>query len=202
MDSKKIETLIVTMVVLLILIAGVLGINYKQSKIAEPTTAATATTLLTTTEKLTTTTTELETTTTTKPTTTTTTTKPTTTTTTTIVAEVAVKAPSTSAKETTYEGSKNLGTFRITCYTPYSDGGVWGYQTATGARSTHLQTCAVDPSVIPLGSTIYVNGLTLKAVDVGGAVKGNKIDIFFDGTSSEARAWLDEFGEYHTVTIL
>jgi len=202
MNKSQIQMLISTVLVLLILVDTIIGVKYKNQKQDEfPTSAEKVTSILTTTEKPTTKLeTTTETTTTTKPTTTTTTTKPTTTTTT--VAEVVVKFPSVSAKETTYENSKNLGQFRITCYTPYSDGGRWGYQTSTGARSTHLQTCAVDPNVIPLGSTIYINGLTLKAVDVGGAVKGNKVDIFYDGTSSEARAWLDSFGEYHTVTIL
>ena len=64
----------------------------------------------------------------------------------------------------------------------YCDGGIWGYQTATGVKSEGLKTCAVDPSVIPLGTTILVDGICLKAVDTGSAVKGNVIDIFYDGT--------------------
>lgn len=51
-----------------------------------------------------------------------------------------------------------------------------------GISLNKIQTCAVDPNVIPLGSTIYVNGLTLLACDVGGAIKGNHIDIFYDGS--------------------
>lgn len=93
----------------------------------------------------------------------------------------------------------NLGQFKITVYTPGSDGGVWGYQTATGVRSKHLQTCAVDPDVIPLGSTIEVNGLTLLACDTGSAVQGNVIDIFYDGSDSEACQWVSDFGTYHNV---
>lgn len=91
--------------------------------------------------------------------------------------------------------------FRITVYTPSSDGGKWGYATSTGATSEHLKTCAVDPDVIPLGSTIEVNGLTLIAVDTGNEVNGNVIDIFYDGSSEEAREWINEFGEYHEVNI-
>ena len=94
-----------------------------------------------------------------------------------------------------------LGEFSITVYTPSCDGGKWGYQTATGVRSTHLKTCAVDPKYIKLGSTIKVNGLELKAVDTGSAVKGNKIDIFFDGTQKEAYAWIAEFGTSHKVEV-
>lgn len=122
-----------------------------------------------------------------------TTSKPTTTTTTIVT---------TSTTKSTYVPSPQVkrqkleGTFRITCYGPHSDGGVWGYSTATGVTSKHLATCAVDPNVIPLGSIIEVNGLTLRAVDVGGGVKGNHIDIFYDGSDAEAAEWLDDFGEY------
>lgn len=49
-------------------------------------------------------------------------------------------------------------------------------------------TIAVDPSVIPLGSTVYIAGykhgslpardMIAKATDIGGAIKGNRVDIF------------------------
>jgi 3D (Asp-Asp-Asp) domain-containing protein len=40
---------------------------------------------------------------------------------------------------------------------------------------------AVDPSVIPLGSKIYVEGYgEALAADTGGVIKGNRIDVFFD----------------------
>ena len=111
-------------------------------------------------------------------------------------------APTTTARTVPAGEKKRLdGKFKITCYTPYSDGGRWGYATSTGEISKHLATCAVDPSVIPLGSTIEVNGLILLCCDIGGAVKGNHIDIFYDGTGSEARAWLTGFGESQEVYI-
>lgn len=94
---------------------------------------------------------------------------------------------------------KNLGEFKITVYVPDEQ---WGYSTATGVRSKHLQTCAVDPNVIPLGSTIRVNGLELYCCDTGSAVKGNVIDIFYDGTATEAKAWGDSFGMWHDVYLL
>lgn len=93
----------------------------------------------------------------------------------------------------------SLGIFKITVYCPSSDGGKWGYATSTGVKSSHLKTCAVDPSVIPLGSTIKVNGLVLDAVDTGSAVKGNIIDIFYDGTKDEAMSWIADFGTSHEV---
>lgn len=36
---------------------------------------------------------------------------------------------------------------------------------------------AVDPEVIPLGSTVIINGQEYLAADTGGAIKGNHVDI-------------------------
>jgi len=102
--------------------------------------------------------------------------------------------------EITEESSEvSLGEFRITVYTPYCDGGVWGYQTATGVKSEGLKTCAVDPSVIPLGTTLLVDDICLKAVDTGAAVKGNVIDMFYEGKKEEATEWLSQIGTVHEV---
>ncbi|UUX35326.1 3D domain-containing protein [Fundicoccus culcitae] len=44
---------------------------------------------------------------------------------------------------------------------------------------------AVDPSVIPLGSTVYVPGYGyLTAADTGGAIQGNRIDIHMENLSA------------------
>ena len=95
-----------------------------------------------------------------------------------------------------------LGEYRVTVYTPHCDDGVWGYQTATGVPSEHLATCAVDPERIALGTVLDVGGLMLTAADTGSAVTGEIIDIFFDGTKEEARAWLAAFGERAGVWLV
>lgn len=59
--------------------------------------------------------------------------------------------------------------------------------TATGARA-RVGLIAVDPKVIPLGSRLYITSAdgkswvygTAVAADTGGAIKGNRIDLFFD----------------------
>jgi 3D (Asp-Asp-Asp) domain-containing protein len=94
-----------------------------------------------------------------------------------------------------------LGDFRVTVYTPYCDNEAWGYKTASGEDSEHLATCAVDPSVIKLGSVLYVGDLQVRAIDTGSAVKGNVVDIFFDGTPAEACEWLAGFGDVAPVWV-
>ena len=57
--------------------------------------------------------------------------------------------------------------------------------TASGRRVTPYVSCAVDPNVIPLGSTVMLehNGemVYLRADDTGPAVNGNHIDIAVSG---------------------
>lgn len=65
--------------------------------------------------------------------------------------------------------------------------------TATGRRPVRniggLSTIAVDPSVIPLGSKVYVDGYGFAiAADTGSAIKGNIIDLYLN-TSSECSSW-------------
>ncbi|EGD50148.1 3D domain-containing protein [Thermoanaerobacter ethanolicus JW 200] len=50
--------------------------------------------------------------------------------------------------------------------------------TATGTKATR-GVIAVDPRVIPLGTRLYVEGYGFGiAADTGGAIKGDKIDVF------------------------
>ena len=61
--------------------------------------------------------------------------------------------------------------------------------TATGTKATQGKTIAVDPSKIPYGSEIEIEGVGVRiAEDCGGAIKGNKIDLYF-GTHEQALEW-------------
>ena len=51
-------------------------------------------------------------------------------------------------------------------------------KTSTGTRATIKRTIAVDPNIIPYGTEVVINGQTYIAEDTGGAIKGNRIDIF------------------------
>ncbi len=72
-----------------------------------------------------------------------------------------------------------LGTFSLTYYCPCAQCcDVATGLTATGVVAAQGETIAVDPSVIPYGTRVIVNGHIFIAQDCGGAIKGNRIDIF------------------------
>lgn len=75
----------------------------------------------------------------------------------------------------------SLGEFRLTAYCPCKkccgkDDGI----TATGTQATQGRTIAVDPRVIPYGSIVVIDGHEYVAEDCGGAIKENRIDVYFE----------------------
>nr|WP_308315410.1 ubiquitin-like domain-containing protein [Bacillus sp. UMB0893] len=76
-----------------------------------------------------------------------------------------------------------------TAYTAYCNG--CSGKTATGVNlreNPNAKVIAVDPSIIPLGSKVYVEGYGYAvASDTGGAIKGNKIDVFFSDKGAAYR---------------
>ncbi|MBG9792415.1 hypothetical protein ABD76_07850 [Paenibacillus dendritiformis] len=90
-----------------------------------------------------------------------------------------------SGKEMTYKKKVNM---KATAYTAHaSENGKWGAVDYFG-NPLKLGTIAVDPKVIPLGTKLFITGYQFKhlpqggfiaeARDIGGAINGNKIDIF------------------------
>lgn len=56
-------------------------------------------------------------------------------------------------------------------------------------KNANMKLIAVDPSVIPLGSKVWVEGYgEAIAGDTGGAIKGHKIDVLMPN-NSKAKAW-------------
>ena len=51
--------------------------------------------------------------------------------------------------------------------------------TATGTICTEGRTIAADPTVLPYGTQVVINGTVYTVEDCGGAIKGNVIDIYF-----------------------
>ena len=76
----------------------------------------------------------------------------------------------------------SLGTFRITHYCPCSICcGPWANGiTSTGVTAVTNHTIAVNPSQIPYGSQVVINGQVYVAEDCGGAIKDNCIDIYVE----------------------
>lgn len=74
-----------------------------------------------------------------------------------------------------------------------SENGKWGAVDYFG-NPLKLGTVAVDPKMIPLGTKLYITGYSFDglpkggmiatATDIGGAIKGNRIDIFIPGSRS------------------
>ena len=58
-----------------------------------------------------------------------------------------------------------------------------GDMTYIGTKCRENHTIAVDPKVIPYRSSVYIDGHEYKAHDCGGAIKGNRIDVYFEDHS-------------------
>ena len=81
---------------------------------------------------------------------------------------------------------KKVIVMQATAYDPSA-----GSKTAMGTRA-RVGAVAVDPKVIPLGSKLYIESMDgfptygyATAEDTGGAIKGNRIDLFYS-TNSQA----------------
>lgn len=78
---------------------------------------------------------------------------------------------------------KSIGVCKLTAYCkenyPHICNNGDSTKTATGTTPTPGRTVAVDPSKIPYGSEVIINGHTYIAEDCGGAITGNKVDILF-----------------------
>ena len=102
------------------------------------------------------------------------------------------------AKEVVINGKtvryKKVIEMRATAYdASYESNGHWGAVTAIGTK-LRPGVVAVDPRVIPLRSKVYVEGTDswgdygqAVAEDVGGAIKGNRIDLFYSSRDTVKR---------------
>jgi len=110
---------------------------------------------------------------------------------------------SISVGDYTFKASEILKNVTLTAYTagPESTGkdvGDKGYGvTASGTTVEEGRTIAVDTSVIPMGWWVYIEGVGLRrAEDKGGAIKGKKIDVYFDSVDVATK-----FGRKKGVTV-
>lgn len=78
-------------------------------------------------------------------------------------------------------------TFNATAYTAKCKGCSGVTSTGKDIRNQSIdhRVIAVDPSVIPIGSLVEVQGYgRFRALDTGGAIKGMKVDILHQNTKS------------------
>lgn len=102
---------------------------------------------------------------------------------------VQVQKKVTSRSSSTSRGS-TLGTtlFKVTAYCPcVKCCGKTNGITASGTKAKEGRTIATS-SQFSFGTKLLINGTTYTVEDRGGAIKGNKIDVYFD-THAEAIAW-------------
>lgn len=93
-----------------------------------------------------------------------------------------------------YKYTKKI-TMRATAYSTHpSENG--GYTVSAMGNPLGHGIVAVDPSIIPLGSKVYIEAAdgswvygVASAEDTGGAIKGNKIDLCYEGSVSEVNTF-------------
>ncbi|WP_053360736.1 LysM peptidoglycan-binding domain-containing protein [Bacillus sp. FJAT-27251] len=106
-------------------------------------------------------------------------------------AQAKAKAPvaQTAAAQTSAPSGKEI-MVEATAYTADCAGCIGITKTGVDLKANpNAKVIAVDPNVIPLGTKVYVQGYGYAtAEDIGGAIKGNRIDVFIP-EQSDALAW-------------
>jgi len=114
-------------------------------------------------------------------------------------ANIMIQSPKPPAKKTIKA--------RITAYWLGED--EFGYKSSTGKRLVSGKSCAVDPKIIPYGTTLLIEGKTYHAHDTGTAVISRKasgktklpvVDLFY-ATERQARRELARVGRTALVEI-
>ena len=114
-------------------------------------------------------------------------------------ANIMIQSPKPPAKKTIKA--------RITAYWLGED--EFGYKSSTGKRLVSGKSCAVDPKIIPYGTTLLIEGKAYHAHDTGTAVISRKasgktklpvVDLFY-ATERQARRELARVGRTALVEI-
>lgn len=102
------------------------------------------------------------------------------------------RAGSAEGNPSRYSRSLNMSASAYSAY----DGGNSNH--TYGGNLVHKGLVAVDPTVIPLGTRLFIPGYGYAiADDIGGSIKGNKIDLAFD-SHGEAM----QFGRQNVIVYI
>ncbi len=96
-------------------------------------------------------------------------------------------------ESTHYVRGAHVGNFKLTGY--YGAG-----TTYSGAYTQANHTIAADTSLLPLGTKVFINNTVYTVEDIGSAVKGYIIDVYFN-TKAEAAGVTDKGWQYADVYI-
>lgn len=82
-----------------------------------------------------------------------------------------------------------MGNYKVTAYCGcVSCCGKSNCITASGTKCKEGRTIAADTSVLPFGTKVVIDGHTYTVEDRGGAIDGNRIDVYFD-SHQDALNW-------------
>lgn len=99
-----------------------------------------------------------------------------------------VVLPSSNNPQETRETRTDV--FTVTAYCPCEKccGAYANGYTATGENAAQGVTIAADPNVLPMGTKVELDGHTYTVQDTGGAIAGNRLDLYFD-SHEDALQW-------------
>lgn len=92
-----------------------------------------------------------------------------------------------------YVKGAHVGNFRLTGY--YGSG-----VTYSGVYPRANHTIAADLSILPMGTKVFINNTVYTVEDIGSAVKGNLIDVYYN-TRAEAAGVTDRGWQFADVYI-
>lgn len=107
----------------------------------------------------------------------------------------------TSKKKSTKKKTKlkKIGTYKITGYCGCSACcGKTDGVTASGTHATAGRTIAADTTELPFGTKVVIDGHTYTVEDVGGAINGKHIDVYFS-SHSKALQWGVRYCDVYVV---
>lgn len=85
----------------------------------------------------------------------------------------------------TYRYMRRLRLVATAYNASFAQNGPWGATAALSGMPLVRGMAAVDPSVIPLGTRLYVDGYgPALAADTGAAIVGDRVDLFFDRSAA------------------